>query len=225
LRILVVEDDPSLLDAIVTLLREESYQVDQADNGPDGLYLAEQCIHELMILDVMLPGMDGLSVLSSLRSKGITMPVLLLTARDSVVDRVNGLDSGADDYLVKPFASPELLARMRVLLRRQSGGAPAGELNFGDLSVKCQNMEGYARGKPLKLTLKEFELMEFLLLNREQILTKEQLLDRVWGIDSGAGLGVIDVYIHYLRKKLAVFDCERYIHTVRGVGYMLKEKS
>ncbi|TFE26665.1 response regulator transcription factor [Cohnella luojiensis] len=225
MRILVVEDDRPLLDAVVTLLKEEAYQVDEADNGLDGLYLAQQCVHDLIVLDIMLPGMNGLFVLSDLRSKGIAIPILLLTARDSVEDRVKGLDSGADDYLVKPFAIPELLARIRVLLRRLSKGAPDGELNYGQLSVKCHLMEGYANGEVLKLTMKEFELMEFLLLNREQILTKEQLLDRVWGIDSEAGLGVVDVYVHYLRKKLAPFGCDRYIHTVRGVGYMLKEIS
>ncbi|RED63236.1 DNA-binding response OmpR family regulator [Cohnella lupini] len=213
-----------MLDAVSTLLKEEAYQVDEADNGLDGLYLAQQSVHDLIILDIMLPGMNGLSVLSELRAEGNAKPILLLTARDSVEDRVKGLDLGADDYLVKPFASPELLARIRVLLRRLSQGAPDGELNYGQLSVKCQSMEGYANGEVLKLTMKEFELMEFLLLNREQILTKEQLLDRVWGIDSEAGIGVVDVYVHYLRKKLAPYGCERYIHTVRGVGYMLKEK-
>jgi two-component system response regulator CiaR len=225
LRILVVEDDRPLLDAVVTLLKEEGYQVDEADNGLDGLYLAQQRIHDLVVLDIMLPGMNGLSILCTLRAEGIALPILLLTARDSVGDRVNGLDLGADDYLVKPFATPELLARIRVLLRRQSQGAPDGELKYGQLSVKCQMMEGYANGEPLKLTLKEYELMEYLLLNREQILTKEQLLDRVWGIDTGAGLGVIDVYVHYLRKKLAPSGYDRYIHTIRGVGYLLKEKS
>ncbi len=221
----MVEDDRPLLDAVVTVLKEEAYQVDEADNGSDGLYLAQQRIHDLIVLDIMLPGMNGLSVLSELRSQGIIMPILLLTARDSVQDRVRGLDSGADDYLIKPFATPELLARIRVLLRRQSQGVPDGELRYGQISVKCQVMEGYANGEPLKLTVKEFELMEYLLLNREQILTKEQLLDRVWGIDTGAGLGVIDVYVHYLRKKLAPSGCDRYIHTIRGVGYLLKEKS
>jgi two-component system response regulator CiaR len=225
LRILVVEDDRPLLDAVVMVLKEEAYQVDEALNGLDGLYLAQQRIHDLIVLDIMLPGQDGLTVLSTLRSEGMTIPILLLTARDSVEDRVHGLDIGADDYIVKPFATPELLARIRVLLRRQSGGAPDGELNYGRLSVKCQLMEGYANGEPLKLTVKEFELMEYLLINREQILTKEQLLDRVWGIDTGAGLGVIDVYVHYLRKKLAPSGCDRYIRTIRGVGYLLKEES
>jgi len=224
LRILVVEDDRPLRDAVVTLLKEEAYQVDEADNGPDGVHLARLRVHDLIVLDIMLPGMNGLAVLSDIRTSGNAAPVLLLTALDSVEERVRGLDSGADDYLIKPFATPELLARIRVLLRRHSQGSPDGELSYGDLTVKCQAMEGYACGEPLKLTLKEFELMEYLMLNREQILTKEQLLDRVWGIDSEAGIGVVDVYVHYLRKKLAPFGCDGYIHTIRGVGYMLKEK-
>ncbi|MFD0673149.1 response regulator transcription factor [Cohnella sp. GCM10027633] len=225
MRILVVEDDRPLRDAIATVLREEGYQVDEADNGPDGLYIAKLRVHDLILLDVMLPGMDGLSVLEELRVKGIATPIMLLTARDTVEDRVLGLDAGADDYLVKPFATPELLARLRVLMRRQSRGAPDGELKYGNLAVKCHSMEGYANGDPLKLTVKEFELMEFLLLNREQILTKEQLLDRVWGIESDAGPGVVDVYVHYLRKKLAPSGCDSYINTIRGVGYMLKERA
>lgn len=225
MRILVVEDERPLLEAVAAVLREESYQVDEADNGPDGLYWAQQRIHDLIVLDLNLPGMDGLAVLTGLRRAGTAIPVLLLTARDSVEDRVKGLDTGADDYIVKPFATPELLARIRVLLRRQSGGAPDGEVKYGRLSVRQQAMDGYADGVPLKLTVKEYELLEYFMLNREQILTKEQLLDRVWGIDTGAGLGVIDVYVHYLRKKLAVFGCESLIHTVRGVGYQLKEKS
>lgn len=224
MRILVVEDDRPLCDAVATVLREEGYQVDEADNGLIGQYIAELRVHDLIVLDVMLPEKDGLTVLSELRAKGVATPIMLLTARDAVKDRVLGLDAGADDYLVKPFAMPELLARLRVLMRRQSRGASDGELKYGSLAVKCHTMEGYANGEPLKLTVKEFELMEFLLLNREQILTKEQLLDRVWGIESDAGPGVVDVYVHYLRKKLAPYGCEGYIHTIRGVGFMLKER-
>lgn len=225
LRILIVEDERALRDAVATVLKEEAYQVDEADNGLEGLYLAEQRIHDLIILDVMLPGMDGVTVLGELRKKGVAVPILLLTAKDGVEDRVLGLDAGADDYMIKPFAMRELLARLRVLMRRHLRGAKDGELNYGNLSVRCHFMEGYANGEPLKLTAKEFELMEFLLLNREQILTKEQLLDRVWGIDSDASPGVVDVYVHYLRKKLTPSGCDQYIHTIRGVGYMLKERA
>ncbi|XID95987.1 response regulator transcription factor [Paenibacillaceae bacterium WGS1546] len=225
MRILVIEDDPQLLDAVSTVLREESYDVDEADNGSDGLFLAQQRIHDLIVLDIMLPGVNGLTILAELRAQGILTPILLLTAKDGVEDRVTGLDSGADDYLVKPFATPELLARIRVLLRRLTLGSPDGELRYGRLYAKRQTRECFADEQPIKLTLKEYELMEYLLLNREQILTKEQLLDRVWGIDSEAGIGVVDVYVHYLRKKLAPHGYDRHIHNVRGVGYMLKEKS
>ena len=225
MRILVVEDDRPLREAVVTVLKEEAYQVDEEENGMEGLYLAEQRIHDLIVLDVMLPGLNGLSVLSELRAQGIETPVLMLTARDSVDDRVRGFDTGADDYLVKPFAMPELLARIRVLARRKYGGGPDGEVSYCELSLRRQSMEGYADGKPLRLTLKEFDLLEYLMLNREQILTKEQLLDRIWGMDSDAGLGVVDVYVHYLRKKLAPSGCDRYIRTIRGVGYMLKGRN
>ncbi|PWV98687.1 DNA-binding response OmpR family regulator [Paenibacillus cellulosilyticus] len=225
MRILLVEDERPLREAIATVLKEEAYGVDEAEDGHEGLYLAEQRIHDLIVLDIMLPGMDGLAVLDALREKGIETPVLLLTAMDSVEDRVRGLDTGADDYMVKPFAMRELLARLRVLLRRRSQGTRDGELQYGRLTVRSPYMEGYANGEGLKLTAKEFELMEFLLLNREQILTKEQLLDRVWGIDSDASLGVVDVYVHYLRRKLAPSGCDGYIHTIRGVGYMLKERA
>ncbi|MBW5446838.1 response regulator [Cohnella sp. CFH 77786] len=225
MRILVVEDDRPLLDAVVTVLKEEAYHADWADDGAEGLYKAQQGIYDLIILDIMLPAMSGLEVLAELRAQGMGTPILLLTARDGVEDRVRGLDSGADDYLVKPFAMPELLARIRVLLRRQYGGSSDGEIAYGPLAVKRQSMEGYANGEPLKLTLKEFDLLEYLLLNREQILTKEQLQDRVWGIDSDAGPGVVDVYVHYLRKKLSPFGCDRHIHTIRGVGYMMKVRS
>lgn len=223
-RILVVEDDRPLRDAVVTVLREEAYQVDEEEDGLEGLYLAEQRVHDLIVLDVMLPGLNGLSLLSELRAQGIETPVLMLTARDGVEDRVKGLDSGADDYLVKPFATPELLARIRVLLRRKYGGGSDGEIGYGELLLRRQSMEGYANGEPLKLTLKEFDLLEYLLLNREQILTKEQLMDRIWGIDTEAGMSVVDVYVHYLRKKLAPSGCDSYIHTIRGIGYMLKER-
>lgn len=224
MRILVVEDERPLRDAVVTVLKEEAYQVDGEGDGLEGLYMAEQRIHDLIVLDIMLPGLNGLSVLTELRAQGIDTPVLMLTARDGVEDRVMGLDSGADDYLVKPFATPELLARIRVLLRRKYGGSLDGEVSYGMLTLRRQSMEGYADGESLRLTLKEFDLLEYLVLNREQILTKEQLLDRIWGIDSDAGPSVVDVYVHYLRKKLAPTGCDGYIHTVRGVGYMLRGK-
>jgi two-component system response regulator CiaR len=223
MRVLIVEDDASLLNAIADVFEEEGYQTDRADTGYDGLLYAEQDIYDLLILDIMLPGKSGLEIIKALRKKGIAVPILLLTARDAVEDRVKGLDAGADDYLTKPFAFQELLARARALLRRRSGAGADGEITCGPLSIRAKEHDAFVDGTPLKLTAKEFKLLEFLLLNRGQILTKEQIFDRVWGFDVDTNIGVVDVYLHYVRKKLALHKCDHLIHTIRGVGYMLKE--
>ncbi|BCJ85158.1 response regulator transcription factor [Effusibacillus dendaii] len=224
MRILVVEDDIDLLEAIVSLLEDESYQVDQASAGDEGYLLAEQGIYDLLVLDIMLPGMDGLSIIRQLRKKGILTPALFLTAKDSVEDRVRGLDAGADDYIVKPFVISELLARIRALLRRGGKMGTEGQLEYGPISLRPHLHDGYVGEEPLKLTVKEYDLLEFLLRNREQIVTREQIFDRVWGFDSEATSTVVDVYVHHLRKKLAVYNCDHFVQTIRGVGYMLKEK-
>lgn len=225
MRILIVEDDQSLLNAIVTVFEEESYQVDRADNGDDGLALAEQGIYDLVVLDIMLPGLSGIEILQSMRKMAQTTPVLLLTARDSVEDRVKGLDAGADDYLTKPFAVQELLARARALLRRHGALSLDGDLVYNRIALRRKAHDGYVDNQPLKLTSKEFKLLEYLMVNREQILTREQIFDRVWGFDVDSNTSVVDVYMHYLRKKLAVQGCDELVQTIRGVGYMLKEKS
>ncbi len=222
MRILVVEDDRSLLNAITTVFREEAYQVDEAESGDDGLFLAEQEIHDLLVLDIMLPEMSGLSIIQHLRSKSISTPVLLLTAKDSVSDRVNGLDVGADDYMVKPFAIPELLARVRCLIRRRSSVGSDGEINYHTVSIKPKLQDGYIKGTPLKLSIKEYELLEFFLLNKEQILTREQIFDRIWGFESETNNAIVDLYVHYLRKKLMTHECDHFIQTVRNIGYKLK---
>jgi DNA-binding response OmpR family regulator len=224
MRLLVVEDDDALREAVVALLREEHYLVDEAADGDDGLYAAQQDIHDLIVLDIMLPGMSGMEILSQLRAAGHTMPILLLTARDSIDDRVSGLDIGADDYLVKPFASQELLARIKALLRRKGNLAKDNELSYGRIRLDSKVRDGKVDGRPLELTTKEYELLEFLILNREQILTREQIFDRVWGFESATTISVVDLYIHYLRKKLTPVNCEGMIRTVRGAGFMLKEK-
>ncbi len=224
MRILVVEDDAVLREAIVALLTEENYLVDYAQSGDEGLYLAQQSIHDLLILDIMLPEMSGLEIVGSLRAKGYTVPILLLTARDSVDDRVTGLESGADDYLVKPFASRELLARMRALLRRKGNLIPEGELHYSGVSLNTKLRDGMVQQQPLGLTTKEYDVLEFLLLNKEQILTRDQLFDRIWGFDSDTTISIVDLYIHYLRKKLAPYRLDKLIQTVRGAGFMLKEK-
>jgi two-component system, OmpR family, response regulator CiaR len=222
MRILVVEDERSLLNVIAEILKDEEYEVDLADNGGDGYTLAATGIYDLLILDIMLPEMDGLEIIQKLRAQSIDTPVIFLTAKDSVEDRVKGLDAGADDYLVKPFASEELLARIRAVLRRNGLLGSEGEVSYGRIRLPEKAFDGYVDDKPLHLTSKEYELLKYLVYNKEQILTRGQILDRVWGFDSEAGDSVVDLYVHYLRKKLAAHGCDDYIRTVRGVGYMLK---
>lgn len=222
MRILVVEDDRNLLEAIATVLEDEQYHVDKADNGRNGLLLAEKGIYDLLVLDIMLPDLDGISLIKQLRKKADVTPALFLTARDSVESRVQGLDAGADDYLVKPFAINELLARIRSLIRRSKGYASEGEIQYGELNLPANEYEAYCKGQPLKLTLKEYELLSYLIQNQGQILKREQIFNRVWGFDSDANETAVDLYVHYLRKKLVPYGCDPYIHTIRGVGYMLK---
>lgn len=222
-KLLVVEDDPSLRQAIVAILQDEDYSVDQAETGDVGLWMAESSNYDLLVLDLMLPVMDGIILLKTLRSKGVQTPALFLTAKDSVESRVKGLDAGADDYIVKPFAAEELLARIRVIFRRMGLFANEGEFSYGGITLSDKEHEGYIQQQPLKLTTKEYELLEYLLRNRMQILTRAQIYDRVWGIDSDTSEGIVDLYIHYLRKKLAGFQMDPWIKTIRGVGYMLKE--
>ncbi|GED71567.1 DNA-binding response regulator [Brevibacillus reuszeri] len=219
--ILAVEDEQALLQAISGVLTDEGYQVDTADRGDDGLLLAQRGIYDLLVLDIMMPGMDGLTLVKTLRAKGIMTPVLFLTAKDSVQARVEGLDAGADDYLVKPFATEELTARARALMRRHGKTAAEGEMTYGPIALKVNEYDGFIDDEPMKLTTKEYELLKYFLQNREQILTRQQIFDRVWGIDSDANYGVVDLYVHYLRKKLGPY--ESYIRTIRNVGYILKK--
>jgi two-component system response regulator CiaR len=224
MRILVVEDDLPLRNVITELFEEESYQVDATESGEDGLFLAEQGIYDLLVFDIMLPGMNGLSIVKKLRLQAMATPILFLTAKDSVEDRVQGLDVGADDYLVKPFAISELLARVRALLRRQGAMGAEGDISYSGISIKPKLHDAFVANIPMQLTIKEFELMEYLVLNHEQILTREQIFDRIWGFDSDTANGIVDLYIHYLRKKMSMHGCDHLLHTVRGVGYRLKEK-
>lgn len=224
MRILVAEDETGLREILREILIEEKYLVDEAANGEEALFKAEQDIYDLLVLDIMLPGLDGLELVKKLRIKEIYVPVLFLTARDSIEDRVLGLESGADDYLVKPFAVAELLARIRALLRRRGVFGKEGKIIYGKLTLDPKEKEGYVDGGPLQLTGKEYQLMEFFVLNSEHILTREQIFDRIWGFESEAVMGVVDLYVHYLRKKLAVYHYDRAVQTVRGAGFMLKDK-
>ena len=223
MKILVVEDDKALREAVVFLLREEKYVVDEAAAGDEGLYLANQDIYDLLILDIMLPAISGLEIVRTLREQENATPILLLTARDSIEDRVIGLELGADDYVVKPFAIPELLARIKALLRRRGNLGRQGALHCGGVMLDNKVRDGFINHSPLGLTVKEYDLLEYLILNHGQILTKEQIFDRVWGFDSETTLNIVDVYIHYLRRKLAAQGADILIQTVRGAGFMFKE--
>jgi len=222
MRILVIEDDPSLLGIIRDLFESENFITDGAATGDEGLYWAEQAIHDLIVLDIMLPVMDGIEIVRRLRAQSNDVPIILLTARGSIDDRVNGLNAGADDYLPKPFAVAELLARARAVLRRKGTLGAEGEISLGPLKLVLAVRDVYIGEQPVKLTLKEYELLEFLLYNRDRILTREQIFDRIWGFDSGAAMSAVDVYVHHLRKKLSAHGADDIIHTVRGTGYMIK---
>lgn len=221
MRILVVEDDISLLKVIRDIFESENFITDGAETGDEGLYLAEQGIHDLIILDVMLPGLSGLDLMRNLRSRSIFIPIILVTAKDAVEDRVAGLDLGADDYITKPFAVSELLARSRAVLRRRGTIGQEGELTYGAIRLVPAAKDAISGDTPLNLTATEYALLEFFICNKDQILTREQIFDRVWGFDSGSANSAVDVYIHHLRKKLVPHGIDSCLRTVRGVGYML----
>ncbi|MCK5580896.1 MAG: response regulator transcription factor [Candidatus Omnitrophica bacterium] len=222
MRILVVEDEIKIASFLKRGLKEERYVVDVANNGQEGLFLAEVNPYDLIILDIMLPGTDGISVCRKLRDSGIATPVLMLTARNNIEDKVRGLDAGADDYLTKPFAFEELLARVRALLRRQQEEKTTC-LQLSDLELD-QLTHGVQRaGKPIILTAKEYSLLEYLLLNANQVVTRTMISEHVWHEDFDSFTNVIDVYVKYLRNKIDKGFKKHLIHTIRGTGYILKE--
>lgn len=223
MRLLVVEDNIPLLESIVQLLADE-FEVEQASNGEDGLFLARQNIHDAIILDVMLPEIDGFEVLQTIRKEGSNIPVLFLTAKDSLEDRVKGLDSGGDDYLTKPFQAAELKARIRALLRRSGSLTTSQTLQYKGIELLGKERDIRVDGEPIKLTSKQYELLEYLIQNKGVILTKEQIYDRVWGFDSDTTIAIVEVFMHHLRKKLEPFGYHADIKTIRGVGYMLNEE-
>jgi len=223
MRILLVEDEPRLSEALTYILKKNKYGVDTAFDGETGQAMAETGVYNLIILDRMLPRKEGVALLKELRSQGIYTPVLLLTAKDAVEDRIEGLDAGADDYLVKPFSTEELLARLRALGRRPSGQIQDEQLNVAGLILKplhCELTNG--NDESVKLTLKESLLLELFMRNPGQVITKEQILDRVWGPDTEVETNNVEIYVHYLRKKLNSPNVR--IETVRGIGYCLKEE-
>jgi len=222
-RLLVIEDEEGLAEFLELELRYEGYEVNVAHDGRSGLDLAIKNDYDVILLDLMLPGLNGVEVCRRLRNEKET-PIIMLTARDSVMDRVMGLDSGADDYVVKPFAIEELLARIRVILRREEKReAKPLLLTFKDLELDIESRV-LKRGKELiELTNKEFELLLTFMRNINRVLTREMLLDQVWGYDYAVETNVVDVYVRYLRNKLNAEDKEQYIQTVRGVGYVMRQ--
>jgi two-component system response regulator MprA len=223
-RILVVEDEARIASLISRGLRLEGYQVEVAPNGETALDKVFGNPPDLIILDVMLPDIDGLEVCRQLRIAGADEPVLMLTAKDAIPDRVAGLDAGADDYLVKPFAFDELLARIRALLRRVAPAETNAPLQFADLELDPATRLARRGEREIELTAKEYDVLELFMRHPRQVLTRDIIYDRIWGYDFGGESNIIEVYIRYLRAKLEARDEPRLIHTVRGVGYVLREE-
>lgn len=223
MRILVIEDETPLLQIIKKRLNEEGYAVDTAKDGKAGLELAESVVYDCIVLDIMLPVKDGFTVLKILRARKIGSPILILTARDAVEDRVSGLDLGADDYLVKPFSFDEFLARVRALLRRQSE-EKVNVLSIGDLTLDT-NTRAVTRGeKYIELTSKEYAILEYLLRNKNIVLKKSQIAEHIWDFNFDYTSNIVEVYIRYLRRKIDSDFKSKIIHTIRGVGYVIREK-
>jgi two-component system copper resistance phosphate regulon response regulator CusR len=221
MKILIVEDEKKVADFVRKGLQEEGYVVDVAYNGEDGLELATDLSYDLVILDIYLPKLDGLSILRRLREEKVKTPILLLTVRATIEDKVLGLDAGADDYLTKPFAFQELLARVRALLRRRID-SDTTFIKVADLILDPVRRTVSRADREIELTLKEFSLLEYLMRNRDRVLTRTMIIDHVWNYDFDSETNVIDVYVNYLRKKIDAGHEPKLIHTVRGVGYVMK---
>ncbi|PFS59563.1 DNA-binding response regulator [Bacillus cereus] len=221
--ILIIEDEESLADFLELELKYEGYKVDIQFDGRKGLEASLETNYDLILLDLMLPGLNGLEVCRRLRATKNT-PIIMLTARDSIMDRVTGLDSGADDYLPKPFAIEELLARMRVIFRREEHieNKHVSSLTFKDLQLQIESRTITKGNEEIELTNKEFELLLMFMKNINRVLTRDILLDQVWGYDAMVETNIVDVYVRYLRNKLHSVDKEEYIQTVRGAGYIMK---
>jgi len=223
MKILIAEDELKVLKMVARRLKEEGFVVDTAKDGKISLYLINTYEYDCIILDIMLPVMDGLSILQSARAKKINTPILLLTAKSSVSDRVKGLEAGADDYLTKPFSLDELVARIKTLLRRETVKT-VNELSISDLNLNLNTREVIRAGKIIELTSKEYALLEYLLRNRDRLLTKAQIAENIWSYDFKYDSNIVEVYINYLRRKMDKNFRERLIHNVRGMGYIMKIK-
>lgn len=222
MRVLVVEDEKRLAETIADIIEEAGDTVDVQNNGEDGYYDAVSGIYDAIVLDVMLPGMNGFDILKQLREEGISTPVLMLTARAELVDRVQGLNLGADYYLTKPFENEELVATLHAIMRRKSDFVPEN-VTFGDLTLSPSSCELTCKEKSIKLNAKEFELMRYLMINGKTILSKETLINKIWGYDSDAGDNNVEAYISFLRRKLASLKSGVSIQVVRKVGYHLED--
>ncbi|MBI5563179.1 MAG: response regulator transcription factor [Deltaproteobacteria bacterium] len=223
MRILVVEDEKDLALIIKQGLEEEGYVVDVAHDGEEGLYMAENYPIDAVILDIMLPALDGLAVLSRMRKKGLMTPVILLTARDALLDKIKGLDTGADDYLTKPFVFQELLARVRSLLRRK-GEVKQAVIQIAGLEINTASHEVKRNGKQISLSAREYALLEFLAYKKGNVVSRSDIVEHIYNEDSEMDSNVVDVYVNYLRNKIDKGFPAKLIHTVRGAGYMLKEE-
>jgi heavy metal response regulator len=223
MRILLVEDERKLSAVVKKGLKEVHYAVDLADNGEDALFLAQSNPYDLIILDIMLPGRDGISICRQLRKEKNTTPILMLTARDDVEDKISGLDSGADDYLTKPFSFPEFLARVRALLRRKNT-EKSTRLKVADLELDQLARQVWRKGRAIELTATEYSLLEYLMLNVGQVVTRTMISEHVWNDDFDSFSNVINVYVNYLRKKVDQGHEKQLIHSLRGVGYVLKDQ-
>jgi DNA-binding response OmpR family regulator len=222
MRVLVVEDEQRLARLLRRMLEEERYTVDEAHDGIDGEELAKAGEYDAIVLDVMLPGRSGTAVCQNLRRSRVGTPILMLTARDTIEDRVNGLDAGADDYLVKPFAFAELLARLRALTRRRNADLHAPRLEVDDLVMDVVRHEVRRGNRLIELTPREYALLEYFLRHPDQVLTRTQILSSVWRYDAYLSSNAVDTYVHYLRDKIDRCHERKLLHTVRGVGYVLR---
>jgi heavy metal response regulator len=222
MRILLVEDEKNVSSFVKQGLEEDFYTVDVAEDGIEGYEMASSQRYDLIILDLMLPGMDGREICRKLREKGVKTPVLMLTALNTVPDKVGGLESGADDYLTKPFAFSEMLARMKALMRRSADYA--GDISLGDLRMDLLSRRVFRGDQEVTLSPREFALLEYLLKNKSRIVSRTQILEAVWGYDFDPTTNIVDVHIKYLRDKVDKDSDRKLIHTVRGVGYVLKSE-
>ena len=220
MQVLIIEDDKILSDTIKQCIKSK-YQVEQAYDGQEGVLYAEQDIYDVIILDLMMPIMNGYEVLVELRKNKITTPVLILTAKDALEDKIRGFNSGADDYLVKPFEKEELIARVDAMVRRNNWSYFKNELEFEEIKLDLSSRKAFINEKEITLQGKQFDMLEYLINYKDKIITKEQIFDKIWGFNSETTTNVVEVYASGIRKELKKYGCDKYFKTIRGVGYMI----